>query len=108
MLQLLRTWTQGAHVHLLRAVPVTADWARAVIKAWFAFFQSILGRVDDHHINKRFIPIKAGGWGLGPAVIRAVPAFIGVWEAGLQRVAEQMGMATLLEWGSTGQRGLSA
>jgi hypothetical protein len=62
--QLLRTWAQGASVHILRAVPVATAWAQAVEADAIDLLTPILGKMNERQVNQLFIPIKAGGLAL--------------------------------------------
>ena len=98
VMQLLRTWSQGACVHILRNVPVTQAWATEVDKGVTDFLSTLLGALKTDQVAQAFLPSKDGGLGLGSARLRAAPAFVGAWEGGLQQVCSKLQVRTLADW----------
>ena len=78
---LLRTWTQGAYVHLIRALPMADQWAQKVDEQVTRLLNELLQTtLDVSQVNQSWLKIKDGGMGLGSAVLRRESAFIGAWE----------------------------
>jgi len=95
VLQLLRTWTQGAYVHILRAIQVSEGWAQSVDDSAMSIMETLLGEMRLDQKQQMFIPIKSGGLGMGSATLRRTAAFIGAWEGGIEQIGRLNGIKTV-------------
>ena len=82
---LLRSWSQGACVHILRQATVTTEWCQRVDGQLVAAVEAILsGVLNAGQVAQLFMKIKDGGMGMGSAVWRREAAWVGAWESGFK------------------------
>lgn len=96
--QLLQAWTNGACVHLMRALPTSVAWAEEVDMAVCEMAECLVGevfRADQR--GQLFLRDTEGGVGLGSARLRQDAAFLAAWEAGVGAVADALGAASVAE-----------
>ena len=74
---MMRTWSQGAAVHILRHVVVTEEWAHRVDEQLATALECLLSTAGVINITlgasqrmQVFLNIKDGGLGFGSAVMR--------------------------------------
>ena len=78
LLVLIRTWSQGASIHILRHVVVTREWAALVDAQLTGALEYLLDVALDHGRRAQvFLKIKDGGLGFGSAGLRREAAYIG-------------------------------
>ena len=98
-LALARTWSQGAPVHLLRALPARQEQLQALDAGVADLVQTVLGdRLDETQARQLFLRIPEGGLGMGSAVTTGPAAWLGAWEGGLQHAAAAAGISSLDEF----------
>ena len=91
VLILLRTWSQGASVHILRHVVVQKEWAHQVDLQLTTVLEHLLGVIlDEAQRVQGFLKIKDGGLGLGSAAARREIAYIGAWEGGMKPLLHKL------------------
>ena len=90
---LLRTWTQGASIHLQRMLPLPLEWAASVDMEALACLESLL-EAPGLDTLQPFLKIKDGGLGLGSASFRGPGALLAAWESGLPRTAAALQLRT--------------
>ncbi len=96
---LLRVWSQGACVHLQRALPLPAAWAQAVDEGLVDNVMHLVGvPLDGNQTRQLFLRIADGGFGLGSAVWRGEAAWVGAWEGGLAIAAAQCHISSFEEF----------
>ncbi len=95
VLTLMRTWTQGAGVHLVRGNLMRKQWAEAVDMQVIEMMQELLGtEIGDQQQSQVFLKMADGGMGMGSMVDRRLAAWVGAWEAGVGAVAEAVGIGS--------------
>ena len=95
VLVLIRTWSQGASIHILRHVVVTKEWADLVDAQLTAALEYLLDvPMDQGRKMQVFLKIKDGGLGFGSAVLRREAAYIGAWEGGMQPLLHHLSTHT--------------
>ena len=92
---LLRTYANGAVVHLLRANHVLEQWCVSWDNEVVAYLQELLHRTlrQDQRLQV-FLPLAQGGLGFASASARRSAAFLGSWEQSLHDVAPAVGVAS--------------
>ena len=95
----LRTWTQGAGVHIIRAFPVTREWTKEVDKDVMETFARLAGMENPTETQTKqfFMPTIEGGMGMGSMEARHAAAWLGAWEAGISEICEESGITSMIQ-----------
>lgn len=106
VLTLLRVWTQGAHAHIRRALPLMAAWATQMDNAVIGCVETLVDMsLSQWQREHSFLPIAngggggvgVGGLGMGCATLRRTSAWLGAWEEGLTAAAAAFGITSMLD-----------
>ena len=98
-LTLLRTWSQGAGVHIIRAVPLTRMWAAAVDDSVYKLLEFLMGvSLSEVQRHQATLQTGSGGLGLGSMVARREAAWLGAWEGGIAAAADALGITSMMEF----------
>ncbi len=97
--ELARTWSQGACIHIQRALPISKEWAIQVDAGIIQFIQKRVGEsLAPHQQTLIVLKMAEGGLGVGSAELRNESAWIGAWEGELQAVAAQTETGSFAEF----------
>ncbi len=102
VLVLLRTFSDGAAVHLQRAALSDAGQCRQWDDVVAASVGRLLGRaLPAHALEQCFLPAKLGGLGFQSAQRRRAAALLGSWELVLHEVAGALGLRSAAQFRDT-------
>ena len=89
---LLRTFANGAVIHLQRGSHTSEAWCHAFDMEVVHFMEELLEcTLDDPRRTQMFLPLKLGGCGVGSACAKRHAAYVASWEQCLAEVSAAVG-----------------